>query len=145
MSQNSIGDPFYGTANMISGKYYRASVNYSEFEDIAYLSLSWNIDQNRYAYIPSSNMYSPEYISPSPYQITIICLPGYDIRSSLEAWVPIWGDGLRLGSEKWDDGNNLDGDGCKGDCSAIEPSWDCSGGSMTSKDVWHYDLVGNLI
>ena len=49
--------------------------------------------------------------------------------------VTVWGDGLRAGTEKWDDGNTSNSDGCKSDWSSIESSWVCSGGSITSKDT----------
>ncbi|CAI2370222.1 unnamed protein product [Moneuplotes crassus] len=45
------------------------------------------------------------------------------------------GDGYQVGTEVCDDGNNVDGDGCKSDCSAIETSWACSGGSSAAKSV----------
>ena len=56
--------------------------------------------------------------------------------SNPSSWISKWGDERRVGSERWDDGNTIDGDGCKGDCSTVEPDWVCSGGNMTSKDVW---------
>ena len=49
--------------------------------------------------------------------------------------VTVWGDGLKAGTEKWDDGNTSNSDGCKSDWSSIESSWVCSGGSTTSKDT----------
>ena len=63
--------------------------------------------------------------------------PGYiqDI-SNPSKWITVCGDGLRAGSEKWDDVNTSSGDGCKGDWSSIESGWVCSGGSVTSKDIW---------
>ena len=45
------------------------------------------------------------------------------------------GDGLEAGTEKWDDGNTGNGDGCKADCSTVEAGWVCSGGSTTTADV----------
>ena len=46
------------------------------------------------------------------------------------------GDGLRAGSETWDDGNTSSGDGWKSDWSSIESGLVWSGGSTTSKDTW---------
>ena len=80
-------------------------------------------------------MYSPEYVGLSPYQITVICHTGYAYRSTSSQWEPICGDGLKIGSEKWDDGNTISGDGCKGDCTSIEASWVWLGGSPTSRDT----------
>ena len=51
-------------------------------------------------------------------------------------WVTFWGDGLRVGSEKWDDENTKSGDGCKSDWSSVESGYVCSGGNSTSKDKW---------
>ena len=61
---------------------------------------------------------------------------GYAQNSSKNSWIPNWGDGLRYGSEKCDDGNTSNEDGCKSDCSSVESGWVCSGGSTTSKDIW---------
>ena len=62
------------------------------------------------------------------------CQSGYYPNSSKSQWVTTWGDGLRAGSEKWDDGNTNSGDGCKNDWS-IESGYVCSGGTPTSKDT----------
>ncbi|CAI2380290.1 unnamed protein product [Moneuplotes crassus] len=45
------------------------------------------------------------------------------------------GDGLEAGTEKCDDNNTNDSDGCKSDCSSVEAGWVCIGGSTTTKDV----------
>lgn len=46
------------------------------------------------------------------------------------------GDGTvnTANGEKCDDGNNDDGDGCKGDCSAIENGWICLNETTTNAD-----------
>ena len=54
------------------------------------------------------------------------------------SWVPHCGDGLKAGSEKWDDGNTSNGDGCNSTCTGVETSWVCTGGSPTAKDVWSF-------
>ena len=51
-------------------------------------------------------------------------------------WVTHWGDGLRAGTEVWDDGNTDETEGWTADCSGVVPGWHWSGGSATSKDVW---------
>ena len=63
------------------------------------------------------------------------CQNGYYPNSSKSQWVTTWGDGLRAGSEKWDDGNTNSGDGCKSDWSSVESGYVCSGGTPTSKDT----------
>lgn len=40
------------------------------------------------------------------------------------------GDGVRTGSEKCDDGNDIDHDGCSSDCK-VEPYFHCAGGLGT--------------
>ena len=63
-------------------------------------------------------------------------------------WISHWGDGLKAGNEKWDDGNTEDGDGCKNDCASIENGYICNGGSQTSKDtctLWTSGLYPNDI
>ena len=49
--------------------------------------------------------------------------------------MPIWGDGRRVGSEKWDDANTSSGDGCSSNCASVEASYSWNGGSPTSKDI----------
>ena len=61
---------------------------------------------------------------------------GYYPNSSKTVCQTLCGDGLRAGSEKWDDGNTSSGDGCKSDCSSVESGYACTGGSTTSKDTW---------
>ena len=58
------------------------------------------------------------------------------------AWVTQCGDGLEAGTEKCDDGNTVNGDGCKSDWSSVESSWVWSGGSTTSKDTWTFCTSG---
>ena len=61
---------------------------------------------------------------------------GFTVDSTKSNWIPIWGDGLRVGSEKWDDGNTSSGDGCKNDWLGVESGYVWSGGTSTSKDIW---------
>ena len=46
--------------------------------------------------------------------------------------------------EACDDGNNVSGDGCKGDCSATEPYWTCVN-TYLQKTVCNYVTCGNGI
>ena len=50
-------------------------------------------------------------------------------------WIPHCADSRRAGSEAWDDGNFLDGDGCSSTWT-IETGYSWYGGSVTSKDTW---------
>ena len=60
---------------------------------------------------------------------------GFSPNLSKSACVAVWGDGLRVGSEVWDDGNTSSGDGCSNDCLLIESGYVWTGGSLTSKDT----------
>ena len=74
--------------------------------------------------------------------ICTLCSPGIYTNKEHNFWLPRWGDGLRAGDEKWDDGNTKSGDGCSKNCTFIEPSWVWSGGTPTSKDNWTHWASG---
>ena len=61
---------------------------------------------------------------------------GFYPDSTKASWITVWGDGLRAGSEVWDDANTSSGDGCSSDCTSIETNYIWTGGSTTSKDYW---------
>ena len=67
--------------------------------------------------------------------ICTLCSPGTYPNKEHNFWLPRWGDGLRAGNEKWDDGNTKSGDGCTENCTFIEPSWVWSGGTPTQKTI----------
>ena len=50
-------------------------------------------------------------------------------------WVSKWGDGIKVSSEAWDDGNLISGDGCSSVCT-IESGFAWSGGTIYAKDTW---------
>ena len=58
------------------------------------------------------------------------------VAGSKSIWVGIWGDGKRVASELWDDGDNIDNKGWKSDWSGAINGWHCSGGNPTTKDTW---------
>ena len=63
------------------------------------------------------------------------CDPGYHTNLfDTTQWITVWGDGLRAGTEKWDDGNTSNGDGCKSDWNSVEIGYKCLGGTTTSSD-----------
>ena len=67
--------------------------------------------------------------------ICIMCSAGYYPESTKANCITTWGDGLRSGSEAWDDNNSNNGDGCLSDCTLIEFGWIWTGGSTTSQDT----------
>ena len=71
------------------------------------------------------------------------CLSGYTQNSDKTAWIPIWGDGLKMPTESCDDGNTSNGDGWSSVWS-IESGYSCTGGSPTSKDTWIVWSVGYI-
>ena len=74
--------------------------------------------------------------------ICTLCYPGTYPNKEHNFWLSRWGDGLRAGNEKWDDGNTKSGDGCSENCTFIEPSWVWLGGTPTSKDNWTHWASG---
>ena len=54
-----------------------------------------------------------------------------------DVWTEICGDGIRFNSIStyWDDKNTINGDGWSSTCN-IESGYICTGGSLTSKDIW---------
>jgi cysteine-rich repeat protein len=73
-----------------------------------------------------------------------VCSTGYEPSGSPTpyVWVEIWGDGLRYGNELWDDGNQIDNDGCSSDCMTVEFNYIWVGGSNTSIDSWSRCTTG---
>ncbi|CAI2376582.1 unnamed protein product [Moneuplotes crassus] len=72
------------------------------------------------------------------------CQPGFyqNDAANPETCVTRCGDGLKAGSEKCDDGNTQNGDGCSSDCSQVEADWVCRYGSSTSRDYCFYCSAG---
>ena len=60
----------------------------------------------------------------------------YQDLSNPTTCITRWGDALRAGSEVWDDGNAVSGDGWLNTWTSIEDGFVWSGGSLTSKDIW---------
>jgi cysteine-rich repeat protein len=98
--------------------------------------------------IPNANWYyGTSYAGGASFNVTSSWAIGYklDNPTTPTAWVEDWGDGKRIGSEKWDDGNTSNGDGCSNTC-IIETSWVCAGGSPTSQDTcteWTFGFYVN--
>ena len=93
--------------------------------------------------IPASYFFLLSIVSSSPLQITTNC-PNYYSGSNPSyptICKEIWGDGVKIGSEKWDDGNTANGDGCSSTCT-IEAGFAWSGGSIYAKDTWVYWTSG---
>ena len=65
---------------------------------------------------------------------------GWDWSSSISGFpstcIGIWGDGKRVSSESWDDGNKSDGKGWLSDCSGSINGWHWTGGTTSTADIW---------
>ena len=62
------------------------------------------------------------------------------LSREIHYWTRIWsgrGDGLRAGTEKWEDGNTNNGDGSKGKCP------DCFLTKSIHLAAWNYLLIIN--
>ena len=78
------------------------------------LKLYWSTPTISQVIIPSSYFYYGDTVGSSVYQVAVVCPSGFynNIASSPTSWATLWGDGIKAGSEIWDDGNTVDGDGC---------------------------------
>ena len=62
------------------------------------------------------------------------CSAGYSPNTGKTACQTVCGDGLRAGTESWDDQNTSNSDGCSSTWT-IESNYVCTGGSTTNKDT----------
>ena len=108
------------TASLIQNKYYLFYVEWYNASGSYEFSLTWSYSGQSSIVIPSSYLYLPSLVYSSPYSVTV---------------TPIWGDGLKISPEQWDDNNTDNGDGCSSGWN-IESGWSWLGGSSSSKDTW---------
>ena len=104
----------------IAGKYYSFNVRWCQTSGTYGFSTKWSYTGVSNVTIPNSNLYLPNLVSSSPFNIEVFS---------------VWTDGYRTGSEVWDDSNKIDGDGCSSTWT-IESGWGCYGGGTYSKDSW---------
>ena len=134
--------------SLIANKPYDFRFKWSNTSGNAVLKLYWSTPTISYTLVPSSYFNLMRNVGSSPIQISVSCPTGYSSGqpSYTNICHEIWGDGLRVGSEKWDDGNTSNGDGCSSNCLTIESGYQCAGGSSTSKDIcvnWGTGLYQN--
>ena len=97
----------------------------SEFYNVggpAQSYLSWSYPGQAKEIIPSNYLTYKGLTSSSPLQVTVN---------------PSWGNGVRSLNEQCDDGNTKNDDGWSSNC-IVEEYWTCTGGSMTSLDIWSW-------
>ena len=102
------------------------------------LDLYWSSPTISQQIIPSNYFYYGDTVGSSVYQVSVSCPSGFynNIASSPTSWATLWGDGIKVGSEIWDDGNTVDGDGCQANWGVVTTGFVCSGGSIIAKDTW---------
>ena len=121
-SRLAINGVYYINRNFINGLWsdsFSIQLTANTYYDIEYdgyngpaafsVYLYWSSPSISKVAIPSSAFVVPEIIGSSPIQVTVVCPTGYtgDDASSPYACKEIWGDGLRVGVEVWDDANTI--------------------------------------
>ena len=117
------------TKSLNAGQSYSLVIYFWEISGVSYCDVYWSTPTIPYQLIPKTYYFYTKKVASSPYQITVNCPYGYtgSDPSSPTKWVIQWGDAIRMGTEVWDDGNTVSGDGCSADWSTIEPGFICSG------------------
>ena len=133
---NGIGGAYSKTMSLQAFSMHTLQVDWYDFFERAYISLSWSSPTISYQVISADNFATSSDVSLSPYQIKVVCPVGYTPGGlNLLQWVVLCGDGLSYENEVWDDGNTANGDGCRNDCMQIDDGWIWVGGSKTHIDV----------
>ena len=119
---------------MNAGQSYPLVIYLYESWGASSIKLYWSTPTIPMQMIPKDYFFYTKKVVSSPYQITVNCPYGYtgSDPSSPTKWVTQWGDAIRMGSEIWDDGNTVSGDGWSVDWSTIEPGFICSGSVWTA-------------
>ena len=101
------------------------------------MQMYWSYSGVAKTLVPSTSLYYPSYVGSSPIQVTVTWPFGYSKTTSggIPQCTLTWGNGVRDGSENWDDGNTSSGDGCSSSC-VVESEYTWSGGSASTKDTW---------
>ena len=126
------------TQSFTANTFYDLKIDFYQGPLALGLKLYWSTPTISQVIIPSSYFYYGEIVGSSIYQISVFCPTGFynNIASSPTSWATLWGDGIKAGSEIWDDGNTVDGDGCQANWGVVTTGFVCSGGSITVKDTW---------
>ena len=119
----------YFYLNLVKDKFYSWYIEWCQGVGPFYYALYMNYPGISDAAISSSDLFLPNLVGASPYNINIAD--------------SICGDGFRTGTEAWDDGDKNNGDGWSSVWST-ESGWTCSGGSQSNKDIWN-EICGDGI
>jgi cysteine-rich repeat protein len=125
-------------ASMVAGQYYYLKIWLQNALGPGLIQTYWTVPGSTYIDIPSSNYYYRRHVGSTPYQVSVSCPSGYSGTNVASPYIckEICGDGLRVGSEIWDDGNTNDNDGWSSNWGLVETGFVCSGGSIASGDSW---------
>ena len=131
------------SVSLIQNNYYDFVIYYFQIGGGIGLGLSWSSPTMSVQTIPSTAYFITVVVSSLPFQITVSCPIGYSGSNPSYPTVckEIWGDGLKVGTEQWDDGNVIIGDGWSSVCN-IKSGFAWSGGSIYAKDTWVYWTAG---
>jgi hypothetical protein len=125
------------TASLVGGQYYQLKVWLQNAWGPGGVKAYWTVPFSTYTDIPSSAYYYKRYVGSTPYQVSVTCPTGYSGTNLAYPYIckEICGDGIRVGSEIWDDSNTLDGDDWIGAWTSAESRYICVGGNSTSADT----------
>ena len=128
---------YYNSVLLNAFQTYTILIDFADWVSNTEIQLYWKTSTVSNQTIPAENLSIPYDVSSSPYQVTVNCPTGYTVGgSAINQWVTFCGDGLVYGSEKWDDSNNVNGDGWSSDWTAIENGWIWLNGSTIHKSEW---------
>ena len=102
---------------MVKDQYYHIEAHWGETTGAAVAILAWSYTAQSLIVIPATSWFYPEYVSTSPYTVTVTCPSGYTGTNATNPNVcsEICGDSIRVGNEVCDHGNTVGGDGCAAD------------------------------
>ena len=126
------------TQSLTENTFYDFEINSFQGGGAYRLELYWSSPTISEQIIPSNYFYYGDTVGSSVYQVAVVCPSGFynNIASSPTSWATLWGDGIKAGSEIWDDGNTVDGDGWQANWGVVTTGFVCSGGSIIAKDTW---------
>ncbi|CAI2369382.1 unnamed protein product [Moneuplotes crassus] len=136
---NNYGKTMFDTENFSYNfnafETYDLEIDWKDKTEGAKLKLYWNFGSGK-TLIPTENYAATVDVDTSPLQVSAVCPDKYEqTPSTTDQCRPKCGDGFVIDTEVCDDANTADGDGCKSDCTGVEPSWACSGGTTMTKSV----------
>ena len=130
-------DTLTGTYAVTQNQFYDVKMEYVNISGDSECILSWSYTGQPLVVVPSSALYSPSYISNSPFNVTVTCPAGKSKFSTggVPLWIDLCGNTVRDPGEEWDDGNTTPNDGWSNTWK-VENGYACTGGSSITIDTW---------